>query len=114
VQRYRVRFGFGGLGKTREGDRKTPLGTYALDAPRASAKYGTFIGLGYPTEAQRAAGYTGSAVGVHGPGRSSRWLGRVSTWFDTTDGCIALGTDEEMDALAAWVREAGARSIVIE
>jgi hypothetical protein len=35
---YRVRLGVGGTGKSKEGDRKTPLGTYSLGPARASTK----------------------------------------------------------------------------
>ena len=99
---YDIRLGKGGVGKTREGDGKVPLGTYGLGKPRASDEYGTFIPIKYPTTEQRALGYTGSAVGVHGPNRDLRWLGRLINLFDTTDGCVGLATDEEMIAIAEW------------
>lgn len=99
-----VRLGREGTGKTREGDRRTPTGRYPLGAPVASSDYGTFVPIEYPTVAQVRAGYTGSAVGVHGPGRRVRWLGRLVNVLDTTDGCVGLATDEETAAVASWVR----------
>ena len=101
---FDVRLGKGGVGKTREGDGKVPIGVYWLGSPRPSAKYGTFIEIGYPTQEQKAKGFTGSAVGIHGPGRNFSWLGRANNWFDTTDGCIGLASDAEMDRIAEWVR----------
>jgi murein L,D-transpeptidase YafK len=115
VQRsYGVRLGKGGLGKTREGDGKVPLGAYAIRPPRPSSLYGTFIPIEYPTKEQREQGYTGSAVGVHGPHRSAMWLGRLVNVLDTTDGCVGLATDEEMSEIGAWMSRTGAARIVID
>lgn len=86
VETFGVRLGRGGIGKIREGDGKTPVGTYALGQPRPSNRYGTFIPIGYPTEEQRRRGYTGSAVGVHGPARWLKWLGSLVNTFDLSDG----------------------------
>ncbi len=114
VARHAVALGRGGVGKTREGDGKTPLGTYPLGAPRASRAYDTFIPVGYPTAAERARGLTGSAIGVHGPDRRLRALGRLATAVGWTRGCIAVGSDAEIRAVAAWVRrQRGALSIEI-
>ena len=110
---YGVRLGVGGIGKTTEGDRKTPVGTYELGAPRASAKYGQFVPIGYPTAEQRDAGFTGTAVGVHGPDRRYTWLGSAINWMDTTDGCIGLATNEEMTRVAAWIDSHAAKQITI-
>jgi hypothetical protein len=110
---YDVRLGIGGVGKTKEGDGKVPLGDYSLARPRPSSKYGTFIQIGYPTAYQRSQGYTGNSVGLHGPDRRLTWLGRANNWLDTTDGCIGLATDAEMERLAEWVGSSGARRIVL-
>lgn len=104
VDVHGVRLGRAGTGKTREGDQRTPSGRYALGTPVASRDFGTFIPIAYPTPAQMRAGYTGSAVGVHGPGRRVVWLGRLVNVFDTTDGCVGLATDGEMRQVASWVR----------
>src|SRR5262245_23020442 len=108
-----VRLGHGGVGKTREGDGKTPLGTYLLGPPRPSVAFGTFVPIGYPTEAQRALGSPGSAVGVHGPGRAVTWAGALVSVADTTDGCVGVATDAEMASLVAWLRRENAQTIVI-
>lgn len=103
---YRVSIGRGGTDKRVEGDNKTPLGTYPLGAPRASSRFGTFIPVAYPTPEQRSQGFTGSDVGIHGPDRRFRWTGRMNAWIDWTAGCVALATDEEVQAVAAWVHKA--------
>jgi hypothetical protein len=114
VRWYDVRLGRHGTGKTQAGDGKTPLGTYPLGSPRVSKKYGTFIPVGYPTTEQSRRGFSGGAIGIHGPLRSVRWLGHAVNWLDTSDGCIGLATDDEMSTLSEWVRSRRARTIVIE
>jgi hypothetical protein len=104
VQAFSVRLGRGGVGKTREGDGKTPIGLYALGSPRPSQRYGTFIPIGYPTDEQRKLGYTGSAVGVHGPARWIKWLGAWVNTFDSSDGCVGVALDGEIETIGAWVR----------
>lgn len=98
-----MRLGKHGVGKEREGDGKTPIGRYALGAPRRSKAYATFIPVGYPTEEQRRRGMTGGAIGVHGPDRRVRWLGALVNAFDTTDGCVGVATDDEMREIVAWL-----------
>lgn len=112
--RHRVALGRRGVDKRREGDERTPLGTYAIGSPRRSSDFHRFIPVRYPTAAQRREGYTGSAIGVHGPARRSAWLGRATTWVDWTAGCIAVGSDESIDDVAARVRRRRITSIVIE
>jgi len=111
VGTFSVRLGRGGVGKTREGDGKTPVGTYPLGAPRASSRYGTFIPIGFPTDEQKKLGYTGSAVGVHGPPRWVKWLGSLVNTFDSSDGCVGVAHDAEIETIASWVRAASAQTI---
>lgn len=106
-----VALGRGGLDKRVEGDAKVPLGEYLLGAPRRSQAYGLFIPVGYPTPGQRRQGFTGGAIGVHGPPRA--YQGPESTSIDWTLGCIAVGTDDEIHRVAAWVEAARPRRIII-
>lgn len=99
--RFPVALGSRGTGKRIEGDRKTPLGTYTLGSPRPSSGYGTFIPVGYPTDEERRRGFTGSAVGIHGPRRQLRWAGPANAWLDWTGGCIALPDDAAIARVAA-------------
>lgn len=104
---YRVNLGGGGLGKRKQGDRKTPLGRYRLSPPRESySGFTWFVPIGYPTAEQRRQGYTGGAIGIHGP---PDWLPQavVDVAFDTpwTDGCIMVRTKAEIDAIRAWLLE---------
>ena len=113
VKSFPVRLAWNGPGKRRSGDAMLPMGTYRLGMPRDSKKYGVFIPIGYPTPAQAARGYTGDAIGIHGPNRLVRWLGRFVNTFDTTSGCVGIATDREMREIAAFVRRQRARSIAI-
>jgi L,D-peptidoglycan transpeptidase YkuD (ErfK/YbiS/YcfS/YnhG family) len=113
VGQHSVRIGKNGVGKTAEGDGKTPLGTYPLGPPRASAEYGTFIPIDYPTAEQRRTGFTGSAIGIHGPMRHLRWAGRFVNLVDTTDGCVGIATDEEMLQLEHWIRVRNVPTILL-
>jgi murein L,D-transpeptidase YafK len=124
VGAFVVSLGSNGVPKLSEGDRKTPIGQYPLLKSRRSAKYGTFIGLGYPTEPQRSIGFTGKDVGIHGPPLSqarSRQSpatasipSKVVIIEDWTDGCIATQTDADVKEIAAWVRRTQAQSITLE
>jgi len=111
---FPVALGSGGVDKRRTGDSKTPLGVYPLGAPRASQDYHLFVPVAYPTAAQARLGYTGSAIGVHGPPR--RFAGVLAVLVpvplpDWTAGCIAVRTDEEIERIAAWLRSRSAPHI---
>jgi len=104
LHRYAVSLGTGGTGKTAEGDEKTPLGEYRLGTPRPSPSFGTFIPVAYPTLDQRRQGYNGGQIGIHGPTRATKFLGKLNTIPNWTQGCIAVGTDEEINAISQWVK----------
>ncbi len=112
VARMKVALGRGGVDKAREGDGRTPIGTYSLGAPRPSSGFGTFIPIGYPTVEQRLRGFTGRDVGIHGPARRATWLRSLSTWTDWTAGCVATGTDDEIALVASFVRARSPRVVL--
>lgn len=114
IRSFKVAIGSGGTGKRQQGDKKTPLGTYGLGAPRPSKEFGTFIPVAYPNPSQRSRGFTGADIGVHGPKRLFRWAGAANVTFDWTLGCIALATDEEIGEVARWQKEKGVAAILIE
>jgi murein L,D-transpeptidase YafK len=110
---YAVALGVSGVGKQREGDARTPLGKYALAAPRVSRNFHIFIHVGYPTPAQARMGLTGGAIGIHGPPRGLWSIAELASLVmrDWTAGCIAVATDEEIEAVAAWVRKHGVKEV---
>ncbi|WPU97650.1 L,D-transpeptidase family protein [Mucilaginibacter sp. cycad4] len=59
----------GGLGtKTRNGDGKSPEGLYTIEPKQLNpvSNYYLAINVGYPNAIEKAKGYTGSAIMVHG------------------------------------------------
>lgn len=110
---FRVALGRGGVDKRVEGDERSPRGRYALSRARRSSRYHLFLPVGYPTSVQARQGFTGSAIGVHGPHAFWAWLGPATTGTDWTLGCIALGTRADVERVARWVSDNDAQEIVI-
>lgn len=111
---FPVALGRNGVGKTSEGDGRTPVGTYRLAPARPSvAGLYRFLHIGFPTPAQRKAGLTGSAIGVHGPPRRSEQLGLDFARLGVTDGCVALSRDAQVDVVAEWVDTWGVSEIIL-
>ena len=102
---FTVALGANGVDKRRTGDNRTPLGTYPLGMPRASANFHRFVPVAYPTPAQARAGFTGSAIGIHGPPRGLEGAARLQALVatDWTAGCIAVTTDDDIEAIVRWL-----------
>jgi L,D-peptidoglycan transpeptidase YkuD (ErfK/YbiS/YcfS/YnhG family) len=110
---FTVALGVNGVEKRRTGDNRTPLGSYPLGAPRASASFHRFVPVAYPTPEQARAGFTGSAIGIHGPPRGLEGTVRLRALVatDWTAGCIAVETDDDIDAIVHWIDARGARIV---
>jgi murein L,D-transpeptidase YafK len=109
---FAVALGMRGVGKQREGDNRTPLGRYGLGAPRASQHFHIFVPVQYPTPAQARLGFTGGAIGIHGPPRGWSFAELASLVArDWTAGCIAVATDEDIEAVATWIRKHGVKDV---
>lgn len=106
VKTFEIALGYKGVGKKQAGDNKTPVGLYQLAYPRKSSQFKVFIPILYPTPKQRAAGYTGRDVGIHGPTQthSSSWLGWLNNLPSATRGCIAVGKNNNIEYVAKWVK----------
>lgn len=114
VKTFKVALGFKGVGKKRAGDNKTPVGLYGLAYPRKSNKYDVFIPILYPTSRQRAAGYSGRDVGIHGPAQSASALGWFGNLPFSTRGCIAVGKNNYIEYVAKWVKaNPGAKVLIV-
>ena len=91
--------------KQREGDRRTPEGTYYLDYVKENSTYYRAFHISYPNEQDvaraRSRGYRpGGMIMVHGqPGSGAETGVQRSDW---TNGCIAL-LNYEMDEFIALV-----------
>ena len=95
--------GLGGTGKTRVGDRRTPLGIYfvtgQLDTTKLHEKYGvTAYPLDYPNAWDRRHGRSGHGIWIHGvdPGGGTRPP-------RDTDGCLALPNERLLVLDGAFV-----------
>jgi murein L,D-transpeptidase YafK len=113
VGHFRVALGRGGVDKRAEGDGRTPLGRYSLTSGRSSTRYHLFLPVGYPTAEQVKKGFTGGAIGIHGPHIAFAWLGHATVWPDWTLGCIALSTQSEVEQLSTWIAAHDVREIMI-
>lgn len=102
LTRAPIALGSGGVAGKRVGWAQTPLGRFTLSAPRPSSQFHTFIPLVNPDPRR----FSAWAIGLHGPPRDTKDAGLINVESDWTWGCIALASDEAIDALAAWVRAA--------
>jgi len=109
VRNYDVATGANGPAPKRVGWAQTPLGTFTLTQPRASRQFHVFIPLANPDPKR----FSAWAIGVHGPQRGWENAGHVNVESDWTLGCVAVASDAEIDAIAAWVREKRARRIEV-
>ena len=110
---FAVALGTRGAGKQREGDNRTPLGRYGLGPPRASKDFHIFVPVGYPTPAQARLGFTGGAIGIHGPPRGYSTLAQLAMLVsqDWTAGCIAVASDADIETVATWVRKQEVKNV---
>lgn len=101
LKTYRVALGGSPVGpKSKQGDHKTPEGTYILDRHNPHSLYHRSIHISYPNDedvarARKLGVLTGGDVFLHGLPNDFRGLLAPGDW---TDGCIAL-TNEEIDEI---------------
>jgi len=114
IKTFRVALGYKGIGKKQAGDNKTPIGLYGLAYPRKSSQFNVFIPILYPTSKQKAAGYTGRDVGLHGPAQSFRGFNWLNNLPRATRGCIAVGKNNYIEYVANWIKaNPGAKVLII-
>ena len=96
VKRYPVRLGSNPIGpKEREGDGRTPEGTYTIDSRNAASKFHLALHVSYPNAADRARARRlgvspGGQIMIHGVPNRWRWIGSVIQLTDWTAGCISV------------------------
>ena len=111
LRSYRIALGREPVGhKEREGDGRTPEGSYVIDRRNPKSRYRLALHISYPnaedTARARAAGVEpGGDIMIHGLKDGERRAG------DWTQGCIGV-TDEEMEEIWALVPDGTA--IIIE
>jgi murein L,D-transpeptidase YafK len=104
LKTYKVALGAEPMGpKTRQGDHKTPEGTYVLDRRNIHSKFYRAIHISYPNardlaQAKKKGVSASGDVYVHGLPNGYGWVGEGHRLKDWTDGCIAV-TNAEMDEI---------------
>jgi murein L,D-transpeptidase YafK len=105
---FHVALGFEPVGpKEKQGDGKTPEGTYVLDFKKPNSAYYKAIHVNYPNaqdrlRAKKLGVSPGGDIMIHGQPNGYGWAAAATQKTDWTLGCIAL-TNEDMDALWGWV-----------
>lgn len=101
--------------KQREGDGKTPEGTYVIDWRNPNSIAHLSLHISYPDDKDRAraarAGVPpGGNIMIHGILNGWGWLGQFHLLWDWTNGCIAV-SDSEMREI--WARVPNGAPITI-
>ena len=105
LKTYKIALGGNPIGpKEREGDNKTPEGTYVIDSRNKNSRYHRSLHISYPNEKdrKRAEGLgvsPGGDIMIHGIKKGFSWVGDAHTEVDWTQGCIAV-TDQEIEEIA--------------
>jgi len=89
--------------KKRQGDHRTPEGSYVLDSRNANSHYYKAFHISYPNPRDLAAARKlgvspGGDIMLHGLPKEYAFVGKAHTLHDWTDGCIAV-SNEEMDEI---------------
>ena len=103
--------GFGSknvVDKMREGDRRTPTGSFKIIIKKSHTKWGSELLLNYPTEesfrrfAERKAkvllppnARIGDGIAIHATRPEEEWT--VDNFYNWTDGCVSVKYSEMKD-----------------
>ncbi len=108
LKSYRIALGGNPNGpKERQGDDKTPEGTYIIDSRNTDSAYHLSLHISYPSEkdlrrARELGVSPGGDIMIHGLKNGFSWIGDSHALVDWTKGCIAV-TDEEIEEIADLV-----------
>ena len=104
IKTYKINLGGNPVGpKERQGDNKTPEGTYIIDSRNRDSGYHLSLHISYPNEkdkmrAKELGVSPGGDIMIHGIKNDLTWVGAYHAEIDWTKGCIAV-TDEEMEEI---------------
>jgi murein L,D-transpeptidase YafK len=116
LKRYTVSLGHNAIGpKVREGDSRTPEGTYRIDSRNPTSRFHLALHISYPDsmavkQASALKVSPGGMIMVHGLRNGLGWIGTLQRLVDWTDGCIAV-TDPEIEEIWRAVPDSTAISI---
>lgn len=117
VKSYDVALGGNPSGhKQRQGDKRTPTGSYTLDYKNEQSKFYRSIHISYPNTADKARAKklgvnAGGDIMIHGQTNGMSASAFATQKSDWTEGCIAV-TNDEMDEIMAAVQLGTAIEIV--
>ena len=101
---FKVALGGSPVGhKQREGDQKTPEGSYVLDYKKSDSAFYKAIHISYPNaqdiaRAKKEGVPPGGQIMIHGQKNGLGWLSSVSQSVDWTNGCVALSNADMEEA----------------
>ncbi len=104
IKTYKIALGGNPVGpKERQGDNKTPEGTYIIDSRNRDSGYHLSLHISYPNEkdkirAKELGVSPGGDIMIHGIKNGLSLVGASHAEIDWTKGCIAI-TDEEMEEI---------------
>jgi len=104
LKSYKIALGGEPVGpKTRQGDHRTPEGTYVIDRRNGNSAFHRSLHVSYPNasdrgRAQKLGVPTGGDIFIHGLPNGMGWVGAAHRAKDWTDGCIAV-TDSEIEEI---------------
>jgi len=104
LKSYKIALGGNPIGpKERQGDNKTPEGTYVIDARNRDSRFHLSLRISYPNErdkkrAKELGVSPGGDIMIHGIKNGLAWVGDAHAGVDWTKGCIAV-TDEEIEEI---------------
>jgi outer membrane protein assembly factor BamD (BamD/ComL family) len=105
LKSYKIALGGNPIGpKERQGDNKTPEGTYVIDGRNMDSRFHLSLHISYPNErdknrARNLGVSPGGDIMIHGIKNGFSWVGDAHTGVDWTKGCIAV-TDEEIEEIS--------------
>lgn len=108
IKSYKVALGRNPEGaKEKEGDNKTPEGTYTIDTRNTKSSYHLALHVSYPNaqdiqRAKQKGVSPGGSIMIHGIRNGLGWIGKFHSKIDWTKGCIAV-TNDEIDEIGRLV-----------
>lgn len=104
LKNYRIALGGDPVGhKAKQGDNKTPEGTYVIDGRNKGSRYHLSLRISYPNDSDRRRARElgvnpGGDIMIHGIKNGFSWVGDAHAELDWTQGCIAV-TNEEIEEI---------------
>lgn len=100
LKTYTVALGAAPVGhKSQEGDEKTPEGSYIIDYRKMDSAFHVALHISYPDENDKKQAelknvQPGGLIMIHGIRNGFGFIGRLHSFLDWTNGCIAVTNTE--------------------